>query len=224
MRRLLVLVLVLLLFAVLPGCPSFGLPPEMPSDFLVGMRSKEAKDPPVDFLIKVERSGRATWQTTVRAPERKVYSGELELTESQLVALYQATLDADYDSLSDEYAAEPGDSDRAENGNRVFWVEAAQGERRINVDYVNLPAIQVLHDALKSLIPEYALTGRGGPAEAFDATDRFVADRTTKRFHHPNCEHVSEIKADNRETFKDWADALNFRFDPCPVCKPMEVN
>ncbi len=222
MRRL--LVLFILLFTVLPGCAGFELPPEMPSNFVVGMRSKEGMNPPVDFLIKVDRSGKTSWQTTVRAPVRKAYSGELELNESQLIALYQATLAVEFDGLDTDYDADPGDSDRAENGNRIFWVEAAGHEKRVNMNYVDVPRIDALHDALKALIPEYGFTGRGGPGDNLAPTDRFVADRATKRFHHPDCELAQEIKATDRETFRDWEDALNFRYDPCPICKPMDAK
>jgi len=127
-----------------------------------------------------------------------------------------------YAALEDEYNAEPGAANRLEKGNRIFWVQAAGLEKAVKVNYMSFPQVDTLNEALRSLIPEYAFTGRGGPADNLPPADRFVADRATRRFHHPECELAQDIKSADRELFKDWEDALNFKYDPCPVCKPMD--
>ena len=37
-----------------------------------------------------------------------------------------------------------------------------------------------------------------------------------------NTRSALELIRTNRETFPDWEDALNFKYDPCRVCKPMD--
>jgi hypothetical protein len=222
----------LLLLAVLlivPACGIFGssnapLPATMPPNFFIGMRVLEQQDPPIDYQIKVERSGEVEYETTIRAPRRRVFEGTLELTESQVLRLYEAAQQVSFSSLPQEVSAEPGASNRAENGERIVYVIAGEVDRAFKVMYAQDESMDVLQKAILAEMPPRVLTGEGGPGGMLDRPEAFVGDSATKTFHHPECELCEKITADDRESYTNEYDALNFGFHPCDVCRPLDTR
>ena len=144
----------LLLLAVLlivPGCFIFGssqppLPAAMPPNFFIGIRMLENPDPPVDYQIMIERSGEVEYETTIRAPRRRTFQGTLELTESQVLRLYEAVQQANFANLPLEVSAEAGASNRRENGERIIYVIAGDVDRSFKVAYADHESMDIIQD------------------------------------------------------------------------------
>jgi hypothetical protein len=221
--------LLLTLLALLPACAIFGsgdppLPPSIPPNFIVGMRVLEAADPPVDYQIKIDRTGKVEYETTIRVPRRRRFDGTLQLLEADVVDLYGAVLASAFHELDQRYDADPGDDSRRENGERVFFVEAGDLDKRVDINYMTLAALDALQEAIVAKMPDHVLTGGGGPGNVLGRPEAFVGDRDSKVFHHPACELCEKIDASNRDSYTNEFDALNFGYHPCGVCNPLETR
>lgn len=214
----------LLLVALLPACASGpSLPPILPPNLLVGLRVLEATEPPVDYVIKIERDGRTTYETTIRTPRRRRFEGELTLTEDQVVRLYDAVLASGFDDLDPAYTADEGAEARRESGERIFYVVAGDLDKRIDANYVTVPELDELQARILAELPPHVLEGSGGP-DLSDASGAFVADREGKVFHRPGCDLIDRIPQGVRVSFQTQFDALNFQYHPCEICKPLDAR
>lgn len=219
--------LLLALLVLVPACGILGssgpaLPAVMPPNFQFGIRVLEATDPPVDYRIRIYRSGETQYETTVRSPRRRAFKGEIELTEEQLVRLYEAVQSAQYASLDPEYSEEEGAAGRRQNGERIFYVVAGDLDKRVNVNYASVPALDALQAALYAEMPDFVLNGEGGPGSILDRPDAFLGDKSTKAFHHPQCDLVQKLRPEDRDAYSNEYDALNFGYHPCEICRPLE--
>jgi hypothetical protein len=219
----------LALLALVPACGIFGpsgpsLPAVMPPNFFLGLRVLEATDPPVDYVIKIERSGKVQYETTIRTPRRRRFDGELELVEAQIIRLYDAVLASDFADHDPEYSAEEGATDRRENGERIFYVTAGDLDKRIDVNYATLPELDALQEAIIAEMPSFVLTGDGGPGSILGRPDAYLGDKSTHVFHHPECELAKKIDEADRDPYANEFDALNFGYHPCEICRPLETR
>lgn len=212
----------------LAGCAlfsgsTFDLPDNMPSDFALGLQVKEATEPPIDYIVKVARSGRVEYATTIRAPRRREFSGEAELTEAQVVALYDAVLAAGFDRLDDVYEAGDGTAD-ARKGVRYFYVYAAALDKRIDVQLTSVPALDELQARIVEILPKHILDATAAPEIDRTTPETFVANTESRQFHLPGCERAKEIPAGGKREFRTQYEALDFGFHPCPLCEPLNVR
>ncbi len=229
MRSILALAAAALLLA---GCSTlsglFGgqrldLTPSMPSDFLCSFVVREAAQPPVDYTVKIQRNGQATFETVVRAPTRAEHAGEFQVGEEALVGLYAAVRESGFAALASRYGtadAPPGPG--RDLGARVFYVYANGGEKRIDVQYVSVPQLDELERRIAAVIPSYVSTGSGVPAGPQALPAVFVADRRTRYFHRPDCELCKQIAPADQSTYPPDYSAVNEGFHPCPTCRPLD--
>ena len=48
----------------------------------------------------------------------------------------------------------------------------------------------------------------------------YIGNRNSKKFHLPDCESVSKMKAENKVTFQTRNTAISQGYAPCSVCNP----
>jgi len=176
----------------------------------------------VDYVLKIERDGRTTYEATIRSPRRRRFEGEITLVEDQIVRLYKAVQDARYDQLDMQYAAEDGAASRRENGERIFYVRAGDLDKRIDANYVTVPELDRLQESILAELPSKLLTDSDAGIPE-DTPGAFVADKVNKVFHRPGCDMVGRIGASDRESYETPFDALNFGYHPCEICRPLDT-
>ncbi len=218
---------------LLVGCGTLGrlfsndefvVPAVMPPDFFFGMQVREAMEPPIDYLVKIERSGRVNYDVTIRAPKRTAFSGEHEFSEDEIFAVFQAVQDADFAAYDDNYKAADGAAPNRALGKRVLYVFADGLDKRVDADFVSVPGLDALQTKLVALLPPKVFDVSMGPEIDRSNPQEFIADAATNLVHLPGCGHVEKIAPGRRKAFRTAYQAIDFGFDACLECKPLETR
>jgi hypothetical protein len=203
--------------------PAFVLRGPIPENFHLTVEVHDAAQPPVDFLLEFDRSGRASYDVVVRAPRRLRESREFELTEDQIVSLWKAVGAARFDELADRYPTSGDGPDRA-SGVATLYVRADQAERRVESHFQANPSFDGVRKAALAVLPAGALSASGAAGGPRDAPKEYVAETTTHLFHRPECPRLKDVPPANTTRFASIWDAYNFHFRPCPDCKPDQTR
>jgi hypothetical protein len=235
--RFLSLLVLAALAAVLPACnvwygiakpiglmspKKFSARGEIPQDFQFSVDTKDFADPPTDYVIVVERTGKVTYDIVVRSPRRREQSGTFELTEEQVVGLWKSIAAAKFDELDERYPSK-GEGKDKDMGVRKWFVRADGVERRVEAHYQTVPAMETVRAAFLAVVPKDVM-------EAHDAmvgrntSGEFMGDTATKIFHLPDCPALKDVPAQRQQKFTSQYDALNFGFQPCPDCSPLRAK
>jgi hypothetical protein len=211
--------------ALLTGCgifrsQSFELTREMPPDFELSLDVRDATDPPIDYRLHYDRAGHASYDVVVRSPQRREDSGEFDVTERQVLSLWEAVQKARFDRLDARYPSR-GDGPDPRGGVQKVFVAANGGERRVESWFQVVPEIETVRAAAVAAAPASVMSASGAPLSAKDAPRAFVGDSRSRLFHRPGCKAAADVPEESRTEFKTHYDALNFGYEPCPDCKPI---
>jgi hypothetical protein len=234
--RLLALLAFVLLAAALPACqgitdvgkfvglvrpPRFVLPPNMPEDFQVVISVHDRVDPSIDYDVSYDRSGRVSYTVLSRAPRRQQISGDLEITENQVITLWKAVVAAKFDQIDARYPTSGDGKDKGAGIQRIF-VKADGLDRTVETRFQKQAVVDTLRLQALELLPREVVTG-ASRVGAGDAQPReFIGDVATRLFHTPDCALLKDVPAQRRQPFATHWDALNFNFEPCRECRPVQ--
>ena len=207
-------------FTGLISAPTLSTQREMPPDFKMGVSARDLANPPTDFIYTFERSGKATYDVTVRSPRRRHQDGEFEITEDQVVGLWKAVQESRFDELDARYPSSGDGTDKTE-GVQTFYVSADGAEWKVESRYVANPTLRKLREAALSVVRKDIQDADGADSAR---PKEFIADAATHLFHLPDCAQLKDVPAQQRQPFATPFDALNFNFKPCPECRPMKTK
>jgi hypothetical protein len=195
----------------------------IPEDFQLSIDVHDVAEPPIDYLLVFDRSGKATADVVVRAPRRKQQSSPFEITEDQLKSLWAAVADARFDELATRY---PDDGDGADkkNGVQLFYVFADKTDRRVELHFQVNADLEKIRKAAVAVVPREVMTASGAPGEPGARPKEFIVDATTHLIHLPTCPKLKDVPPANRRPFSSCYEALNFQNQPCPECKPQNTK
>jgi hypothetical protein len=193
---------------------------EIPQDFRMGVGVRDATDPATDFDVSFDRSGRAMYDVTVRAPRRKHVEGTFEVTEDQLRSLWKAVADARFDELEPRYPSEGSGKD-LKLGVQKYYVFADNTDHKVETHFTANAALDSIRQAVRAVIPQEVITASGAPGALKEAPKEFLADTAKRMFHRPDCTLLKDVPAEHREPFATSFDALDHGYQPCPECSPL---
>jgi hypothetical protein len=195
---------------------------EIPQDFKLSVNTTDYANPPTDYTIVVERTGKVTYDVVVRTPRRREQEGTFEINEEQVRSLWKALGDAKFDKLDERYPSSGEGPDKAQ-GVRIFYVHGDGAERRVEAHYMAVPQLDIVRTAFIAVVPKDVM-------EAHDAmvgvnkTGEFVGDTATHIFHLPECPDLKDVPAQRQQRFTSQYDALNYNYQPCPDCSPLKAK
>jgi hypothetical protein len=189
----------------------------IPSDFYIGIEVRDVADPPVDYKISIERSGKATYDVTVRQPRRRHAEGEFEVSEDQVVGLWQELVRIKFGGLDQRYPSS-GDGPDVRAGAKSFRVVGGGAEMTVDSSFEIHEGLEAIRAAVVATVPKDFMQARaaGGP----EGPKSFIGDTQTKMFHTPDCPLLKDLPDDRRRPLATWYDALDYRLQPCPDCRP----
>jgi len=189
----------------------------IPPDFFIGIEVRDVADPPVDYKIDIQRSGKAAYNVTVRQPRRRHAEGEFEVSEDQVVGLWQQLVKMKFGELDNRYPSS-GDGTDVRAGAKSFRVVGGGAEMTVETSFQNHEGLEALRSAVVATVPKEFMQARaaGGP----DGPKSFIGDTQTKMFHTPDCPLLKDLPEERRRPLATWYDALDYRFQPCPECHP----
>lgn len=200
--------------------PKFVVRPDIPQDFTLSLEVVDADNPKTDYVLMFSRTGKASFDVRVRAPERKAHAGQFEVSEDQIQSLWKAVQEARFDELSNRY---PSDGEGKDKGNGVqkFYVFADNTEHRVEADWQLVPGLEIIRKAAVGVTPPEIMNATGAPGRQKAPPKEFVGDATTHLFHLPDCPKLKDVPPANRVAFPTSQTALDFQYTPCPECKPL---
>ena len=217
--------------ALLPGCPAwtrfcktirlcsrdtFTTPDAVPPDFQFVLHGDNLKDPPIDYLLRYDRSGEAEYRVTIREPRRIERTGRFEVMEGQIFKLWEAVKAADYGNLDARYPSS-GEGPDTSWGIQRFMVRSEDFPKEVQAHYQQEPALERLRMLAISMLPDSVIEQfRKDVPEGTGTLGVVIGDTETKRFYAPDSPLLKEVPEERRQTFRSWYDALNFGFDPSP--------
>jgi hypothetical protein len=190
----------------------------IPPDFQIGIVVKDLADPPIDYKLAIERSGKGTYEVTVRQPRRRHVEGDFEVSEDQVVGIWEKLVKLKFGSLDDRYPSSGNGNDIAAGTNSVR-VFAGGAEMTVETSYQVNETIDAVRAAVIGAFPPETMKALrsmeldGGPK-------RFVGDTQTKLVHTPDCPALKELPEERRRPLASWYEAMDFRYQPCPDCRP----
>lgn len=193
-----------------------------PQDFQISVDTKDYSNPPTDYTILVERTGKVTYDIVVRKPRRRQQTGTFEITEDQILSLWKAVATAKFDELDERYPSS-GSGPEKEKGVRKFFVRADGQERRVEAHQQSVPELESIRTAFLAVVPKDvmeahdSITGRNTAGE-------LIGDQATHLFHLPDCPALKDVPEQRQERFSSQYDALNFNYQPCPDCSPLRTK
>ena len=190
----------------------------VPDDLRVGIEVSGIADPPVDYKLTVDRSGAGTFNVTVRAPRRRHVEGEIEISDDQVVRIWNEMVKHNFGDMDDRYPSS-GDGTNVGAGTQRFYVFANGAEMTIQGFHETNETLDAVRTAIAAAFPKETLKARAAAQEA-ESSKGFVGDTQTKLFHTPDCPLLKDTPEERRRTLASWYDALDYRFQPCPECRP----
>lgn len=229
--RLPLLAAALAAVTLLPGCPAWtrfaktvglegrdeiNIPEVAPSDFQFVLHGNNLKNPPIDYLLRYERSGQAEYSVTIREPRRIVREGRFEVMEGQIFKLWEAIKEADYGNLEARYPSDGEGPDTAW-GIQRFMVRSEGFPKEVQAHYQQEPALERLRMMAIAMLPDTVIEQFRKDVPAGTGTlGVVIGDTQTKRFFAPESPLLKDVPEERRQTFRSWYDALNFGYDPAP--------
>jgi hypothetical protein len=204
--------------------PKMDVNTQMPEDFHLSLDVRDVADPPTDYVLEFDRSGRASYDVTVRTPRRRQQAGQFEITEDQINTLWKTVAAAKFDSLDPRYPGKGEGPDKAK-GVQKFYVVAARTEFRVEAHFQANEALETIRKAAVLMVPPEnmkALAAMVGSAG--DKPKEYIADMASHMFHLPDCPRIKDVPPANRQPFATQWDAVNYGFKPCPDCQPMKTR
>jgi len=235
--RWLPLLVLAALAAVAPGCQvyytvvktvglmgpkKFSSRGEIPQDFVFGVDTKDYSNPPTDYTIRMERTGKVTYDIVVRIPRRREQEGTFEITEEQILSIWKAIAAAKFDELDQRYPSS-GEGKDKEMGVRKWYVMADGVERRVEAHYQAVPEMDPVRAAFLAVVPKDVMEAHDAMVGK-NATGEFVGDTATHLFHLPDCPALKDVPEQRQQRFTSQYDALNYNFQPCPDCSPLRAK
>lgn len=233
--RLPTLLLLLALFAATPGCALYygigkmtGLmapkkfstrsqtPPE---DFRLGIKVRDLIEPPTDFELVFQRTGRATYDVVVRLPKRKQLAGAFEITEDQVVGLWRVVAEAKFDEMDERYPSS-GEGKDPKQGTQTYYVFADGTDHRVESVFQAVPELEKIRNAILNLVPKEIMTASGAPGFVTEGPREYLGDSATRLFHLPGCPRMKDVPPERRKVYPTSFQALDYGFQPCPECQP----
>jgi hypothetical protein len=204
--------------------PPFDVNKELPEDFKLSVDVRDVADPPTDYVLEFDRSGKSTYDVTVRTPRRRQQSGPFEITEEQIKALWKAVAAAKFDTLEPRYPEEGEGAEKAK-GVQKYYVFADKTEHRVESHFQSNEALESIRKVAVAMVPPDAMKAvaaiMGGSG---DKPKEYIADMATHQFHLPDCPRLKDVPPANRQPFATQWDAVNYGFKPCPDCQPMKTK
>ncbi len=237
-RRLLSLLALAVVLLAAPGCPAFTrlckavyicptpefeLPEKIPPDFHLAIRVRDQQDPPADYQLQFDRTGKVRYEVTLRAPRRRQQQGEIEITEDQVLSLWKAVSSVRFDELSERYP-DDGDGKDRKAGAQRYYVVADGMDKAVEAVFERPAELETIRKAALAVLPQSVLLAEGGPEAPADSPDQFVGDTADHKFHLPTCPLLEKVPSDRRQPFGSKYDAINFGFDPCTECRPLSTR
>lgn len=235
--RWLPLFLLAVLAATLPACqvfygiakftglmspPKFSARGEIPQDFQLSVDTKDYANPPTDYTIVLERTGKVSYDVVVRTPHRREQQGTFEVTEEQVRGLWKAVAEAKFDELDERYPSSGVGKDKAQ-GVRKWFVRADGVERRVEAHYQTVPAMDSIRAAFIAVVPKDIMDAHDAMVGK-NTTGEFVGDTVTHLFHLPDCPALKDVPAQRQQRLKSQYEALDYNFQPCPDCSPLKAK
>jgi hypothetical protein len=235
--RLLPLVVLAALAAIGPGCqvyygiakplglmspPKFSVRKEIPQDFVFSVDTRDYSNPPTDYVISMERTGKVTYDVIVRTPHRREQQGTFEITEEQILSIWKAIAAAKFDELKERFPSS-GDGPDKQMGVRKWYVRADGVERRVEAHYMVVPEMESIRAAFLAVVPKDVMDAHDAMVGT-NKTGEFVGDTATHLFHLPDCPTLKDVPEQRKQKFASQYDALNYNFQPCPDCSPLRAK
>ena len=226
-RRPALAVALLAAATLLPGCPAWtrfcktiglcsravpDLPEVAPPDFQFVLHGDNLKDPPRNYLLRIERNGQAEYEITVREPQRLEKRGRFEVTEDGISRLWDAIRAAGYNELPARFPGE-GEGPDLNRGIQRYSVRWLDYPKEVQTHYLYEERVEQIRAAALSLVPEYVFAGL--PSNP-GSTGIVIGDTETKRFYDPGSPLLKEVPEDRRRQFSSWHEAVNFDYYPAP--------
>lgn len=195
---------------------------EIPQDFVFSVDTRDFADPPTDYIISMERTGKVTYDVIVRTPHRREQQGTFEITEEQIVSIWKAIAAAKFDELNERYPSS-GDGPDKRMGVRKWYVRADDVDRRIEAHYQIVPEMESIRAAFLAVVPKDVMDAHDAMV-GVNKSGEFVGDTATHLFHLPDCPTLKDVPAQRQQRFTSQYDALNYNFQPCPDCSPLKAK
>jgi hypothetical protein len=189
----------------------------IPTDFRIGIDVTDVADPPADYKLWIERSGKGTYDVTVRQPRRRHVEGEFEVSEDQVVGIWNELVKLKFGDLSDRYPSS-GNGQEVASGTKSIRVFAGGAEMTVESFYEANATIEAVRAAVVAAFPKETM--RAQLASDKEGPKSFVGDTQTKLVHTPDCPLLKDLPEERRRPLATWYEALDFRFQPCPECRP----
>lgn len=212
---------------LLPGCPAWTRfckavrlcgreewvdPVTVPPDFKFILKGDNKLDPPIDYLLTIERSGQAEYQIVIREPKRIVREGRFEVTEGQIVKLWDTIRAAQYRDMPPRYP-DSGDGPDKNFGIQSFSVQSLGYPKEVQAHYHQDPSLERIRMTAVSLVPADVLEN-SLPQGTVSTTGQVIGDSASKRFYAPTSPLLKDVPESRRQVFASWYDALNYGYDP----------
>lgn len=189
----------------------------IPPDFFIGIEVHDVADPPIDFKLSVDRSGKGTYDVTVRQPRRRHAEGELEVSEDQVVGIWNELVKRKFGELDLRFPSS-GDGQDTPAGATRIRLSAGGAEMTVQTFYERNEAVEAVRAVIAGAFPKEVIEAQARRTEV--GPKSFVGDTQTKLFHTPDCPALKDLPEERRRPLATWYDALDFRFQPCPECRP----
>jgi hypothetical protein len=214
--------------ALLPGCPSatwacktLGLcsrdrleepPATIPPDFEFVLKVDNQVQPPIDYLLKIDRSGKGTYKVVWREPRREVLEGDFEIVESRMTRLWDLIREIRYPELETRYPDSGEGKDRG-GGIARFMVKYLDFPQEVQCWYVQQPDLEKLRMLAISYVPETVIqrVTRDTPTST---TGQVIGDVQTRMFYAPGSPLLKDVPENRRQVFPNWYEALNYGYQP----------
>ena len=189
----------------------------VPPDFRIGIEARDVADPPVDYKLWIDRSGKATYEVTVRQPRRRHVEGEFEVSDDQVVGLWNKLVEQKFGELEERYPSS-GNGTELADGAKSFRVFGNGSEATVETFYESNGALEAIRAAVVATVPKEHMQARVAGVQ--EGPKSFVGDAQTRVFHVPDCALLKDVPEDRKRPLSTWYEALDYRFQPCPECGP----
>lgn len=189
----------------------------VPPDFRIGIEARDVADPPVDYKLWIDRSGKATYDVTVRQPRRRHVEGEFEVSDDQVVGLWNKIVELKFGELEERYPSSGNGTDIASGAKRVY-VFGNGSEASVETLFESNEALEAIRAAVVATVPKEHMQARVAGMQ--EGPKSFVGDLQTKVFHSPDCALLKDLPEERKRALATWYEALDYRFQPCLECGP----
>lgn len=222
----------------LPGCflvrqmglvpaPKIEIGEAIARDFELTLVVTDQLQPAADTLVTIRRGGDCNYRVTLRAPQRGESQGRFQITEAQVVTLWNTLRETGYTQLDARYPEDGVGPDKAA-GIQAFGVTANDLAKEVQAHFVRVPELERVKAVVMSVLPpsfakEAGLgAAPGAPAGTAGTSRQIVGDIQSRIFYPADDARLKDVPADRRQPFGSWFDAINFGFSPAPGFRPWE--